>query len=1316
MADIIINPNIDKENRLNQIFEFIKDRQFYCAVAYAKVCKRREEAYNKLNNTKDDYFDKLYTALAYAFDDPWYGVKAYDNFNFKDKKVENKDFSSFDETFFDFLFLSIVLRILYSNETPNFPNEKDIDEINSKLIEFEDDIKLENIFTFLYKFKKDNNIPFSFLADKAIKKTIGDRKSNNKDIKEISLEQEIKKYISNNKDVDFNVRNKIFNLNSDLYALLQTAIDENDYEYLLSDEIDNIEFYKIVNNNELKINIGNIQKYVESKSKIFSKKFKNENGDKFRNICQDVEKLLDFVYCYLKNISDEKSEEKANTEIDIYIKAYNEIYSELESVIDNIKIFISKKKREEQENGYIAGLSTLLYTFYNIKDCLSLDYEKEKYTYQYGKYFYVPFLLSDDVIVNVNFIPDFPNFYFEDNFLPSINCDEERNKKFFESIIPEGIIIEHAQKFKNLDYSFYNLKSKLENRPDDDNYTTKRVISKYLNKKEIFSEDDINDAKKDSKFDCKDFDGKLELAEVCCQLEDVNILKESSDKARENAFEIYVNFRENIDENFYKWLCEDNENFTYFKKVVDIYSQYINDNSDILADYYLNDKIQKKYKEDTDEFKNISAFLKKYKNYSAVREFLDNGKKIFEQDSLLEYLSNYIKKNNRYFRDSKNDVKLNIIIDDELNDDSIDEESRKKLLNIAKNWEDIFSTIKRTSEIDTKKLRELLYYLGFEVEENGINDKVDDEFIIDAYNNTQYLKTCEITVSDNNNISLNHQLATFIPYIFKNGFRIVFIDENLVLKNKVKDLIKFSDRDEISNKHTIIFYNYRLDLNNDRRQLSDAIKTMRADNNNLFLFIDRVVILFLLENFSYCLKIAEEKAKEEQKMVDVREILNDLLMSIILPFGFYQPYESMTSAEKTGDKANKDTANKEIMFVGRKEELETIEKNFKGPFMIVYGGRQLGKSLFLKQAGKNINRDKNSIAIYIDLKTETEYDKVLQNIVVELEKKNIVNSKNIENWDQFQSEVNKFLDDPKNEKKKIYLLLDEVDGFITSCKNHIEIISGKEEKGTDKPFKIIKSIFDTHSGRFNVVLAGLNLYIDFKKGFFTENNRIAGQFSKDSDDNFIHIKPFEIEDAVELIERPLHYLGLDFSEDLSLVYLILYNTNYYPCLIQMYCKKMLENMNKNYSLYSGPIYKIAKKHIQEILIEEQFQEDVKDTFELTLKLNSKGGNEEDYTFKYLANILALLCYKFGYKSYSLADFQNLAKGSDKQVGRIEKICNLNDKDLSNLLDLLEKLSVFEKIDGKYRFKRFSLFKLMGKTEDDIRKNLKDCLEKDLYKE
>ena len=149
---------------------------------------------------------------------------------------------------------------------------------------------------------------------------------------------------------------------------------------------------------------------------------------------------------------------------------------------------------------------------------------------------------------------------------------------------------------------------------------------------------------------------------------------------------------------------------------------------------------------------------------------------------------------------------------------------------------------------------------------------------------------------------------------------------------------------------------------------------------------------------------------------------------------------------------------------------------------------------------------------------------------------------------------------------------------------------------------------------------------------------------------------------------------------------------------------------------------MEKDNIYELLISETFQKDVSDTFEKTLNLNSNGENDVsgDNTFKYLANMLALLCHKKEYRAYKLSEFVELAKGNDeviKDIGRIEKICKLNDEDkLNDLLDLLVKLSVFERMGDEmrgysYRFKKFSLYRLMG-TEEKICRNLKKYIKED----
>ena len=158
-------------------------------------------------------------------------------------------------------------------------------------------------------------------------------------------------------------------------------------------------------------------------------------------------------------------------------------------------------------------------------------------------------------------------------------------------------------------------------------------------------------------------------------------------------------------------------------------------------------------------------------------------------------------------------------------------------------------------------------------------------------------------------------------------------------------------------------------------------------------------------------------------------------------------------------------------------------------------------------------------------------------------------------------------------------------------------------------------------------------------------------------------------------------------------------------------------MSKNYDSYdsylNGPPYKIVEEQIYELLIEDAFKKDVKETFNYTLELNSSGDNEKsDSTFGYLANILALLCHAKGYGDYTLDDFVQLA---DEE--KIDKISILKKEELENLLTLLDKLSVFKKNGSEnegytYRFNRFSLFKLMGKTEDEIRENLKELKDRE----
>ena len=128
-------------------------------------------------------------------------------------------------------------------------------------------------------------------------------------------------------------------------------------------------------------------------------------------------------------------------------------------------------------------------------------------------------------------------------------------------------------------------------------------------------------------------------------------------------------------------------------------------------------------------------------------------------------------------------------------------------------------------------------------------------------------------------------------------------------------------------QHTLILLDFALALP-ERRRLARKSKSMLG--NKLFAVVDRTVMMFLVRNFN-----------ENQ--------INRMLISLITPFGYYQPY--------VWDSAN--VMPPEI-FMGRKKELEQI-KSATG-VNIVYGGRQLGKSALLRKAKEEIDQDEIMIA------------------------------------------------------------------------------------------------------------------------------------------------------------------------------------------------------------------------------------------------------------------------------------------------------------------------------------------------------------------
>ena len=179
------------------------------------------------------------------------------------------------------------------------------------------------------------------------------------------------------------------------------------------------------------------------------------------------------------------------------------------------------------------------------------------------------------------------------------------------------------------------------------------------------------------------------------------------------------------------------------------------------------------------------------------------------------------------------------------------------------------------------------------------------------------------------------------------------------------------------------------------------------------------------------------------------------------------------------------------------------------------------------------------------------------------------------------------------------------------------------------------------------------------------------------------------------MEIPLHYLGLEFpKENESLITLILATTNYFPGLIQMYCAKLLSAMrSKDYAGYDEadtPIYEISEEHIKKVLSDQDFKNQIREKFMITLKL------DEDNYYYLIALIMAYLYHNNGYtEGYSPEDIRD----AGVNLG-ISKIADLELEKLSAFMEELRELNVLRSSDDShYLFTRFSFYQMMGTSTE-----------------
>lgn len=300
------------------------------------------------------------------------------------------------------------------------------------------------------------------------------------------------------------------------------------------------------------------------------------------------------------------------------------------------------------------------------------------------------------------------------------------------------------------------------------------------------------------------------------------------------------------------------------------------------------------------------------------------------------------------------------------------------------------------------------------------------------------------------------------------------------------------------------------------------------------------------------------------------------------------------------------------MFYGRRREIEAIITASPNGSCIVYGGRQIGKTVLLTEVLRRFhNPAQQHVALHIDLKvkqigTQRDASELWNVLVIELlssipeleENQQKIPKKITYEW--FKNRVKTWLD--KNLERRILLLLDEADAFLES-----------DGQGTP-PFAEcdkLRELMKESNLCFKAVLAGLHNV--------QRTTRVANQ-------PLVHfgealcIGPLlnngEARQAYKLVTEPLASLGISF-ENPDLPNSILARTNYYPNLIQIYCKALLDHVRNRWSSLgggNGAPYYITAGDLDEVYERQDLKQELRSKFKLSLDL--------DRRFRLIANVLA----------------------------------------------------------------------------------------------
>mgnify|MGYP006422342957 CR=1 FL=1 len=275
------------------------------------------------------------------------------------------------------------------------------------------------------------------------------------------------------------------------------------------------------------------------------------------------------------------------------------------------------------------------------------------------------------------------------------------------------------------------------------------------------------------------------------------------------------------------------------------------------------------------------------------------------------------------------------------------------------------------------------------------------------------------------------------------------------------------------------------------------------------------------------------------------------------------------------------------IFYGRTQEIEKI-RDPEGP-SLVFGGRQLGKSALLQHVAKLDHAPKRGHVVRVldcrQIGRSEPASAIWPRISNDLATLSVVDGK-LTDGHEIADQIMKWLDGDR--RRRVLICLDEMDYFMLS-----------EVESDYKHLVIMKELMQRSNWRCKFVFAGLH---DIQRMAKTVNTPLAHLGEP------ICVGPLYGDDlaaAHRLVTQPMAAAGYCFESE-ALALRILADVLYYPSLVQVYCKQMLEQLREmQFSEHEGPRYTITKAMVERAFAGEQLRDQLAQRFDLTLRLDPR---------------------------------------------------------------------------------------------------------------